>query len=131
MMEPFARDRPWFYAAALYNAVWGTAVVLFPVTLASSVGLDVRDAVALVRVIGMIVGVYAYAYYLLARDPGRYCGFIWIALAGKTLGPIGFVFSAASGVLPWTFGWTCLLNDVIWWPAFWRFAVRHARHPMS
>jgi hypothetical protein len=28
-------------------------------------------------------GVFAYGYYLLACEPQRYCGFIWIALAGK------------------------------------------------
>ena len=70
---------------------------------------------------------YAYGYYLLARDPRRYAGFIWIALAGKTLGPIGFLYSAATGALPWSFGWICLFNDVVWWPVFWRFALAHGR----
>ena len=74
-----------------------------------------------------LVGVYAYGYYLLAREPKRYSGFIWIALAGKTLGPLGFVYSAATGALPWSFGWICVFNDVICWPAFWRFALTHAR----
>jgi hypothetical protein len=39
----------------------------------------------------MLVGIYAFGYYLLARDPERYCGLIWIALAGKMLGPAGFL----------------------------------------
>jgi hypothetical protein len=75
----------------------------------------------------MMVGVYAYGYYLLAREPKRYCGLIWIALAGKTFGPLGFVYSASSGALPWSFGWICVFNDVIWWPVFWPFALKHAR----
>ena len=70
---------------------------------------------------------YAYGYYLLAREPARYSGFIWIALAGKTLGPVGLVYSAATGTLPWSFGWVCVFNDLIWWPPFWRFALAHAR----
>jgi hypothetical protein len=78
---------------------------------------------------GMMVGVYAYGYYLLAREPRRYCGLIWIGLAGKTFGPIGFVYSAATGTLPWTFGWICVFNDLIWWPIFWRFALTYAREP--
>jgi hypothetical protein len=68
-----------------------------------------------------------FARYLLAREPKRYSGLIWIALAGKTFGPLGFVYSASSGALPWSFGWICVFNDVIWWPAFWLFALEHAR----
>ena len=66
--------------------------------------------VPFVQVTAMMVGVYAIGYYLMARDPIRYCGFIWIALAGKTLGPLGFVYYASTGVLPWEFGWTCVFN---------------------
>ena len=120
----------WFYAAAIYNAAWAVLVMAVPVPLTRLIGIDSTAFVPFVQVIGMMVGVYAYGYYLLARDPIRYCGFIWIAIAGKTLGPIGFVYSAASGVLPWSFGWTCLFNDVIWWPAFWSFALRYGRHPL-
>ena len=117
MTDEFRRYRRWFYAAAIYNAAWGSAVVLFPSAAAArSADIDATDAVPLVQVIGMMVGVYAYGYYLLARDPQRYCGFIWIALAGKTLGPLGFVYSASTGALPWSFGWICVFNDLIWWP---------------
>jgi small multidrug resistance pump len=126
--DPFRLYRRWFYAAAIYNAVWGIAVVVFPGTLARITGIDATDALPLVQVIGMMVGVYAYGYSLLARDPTRYCGFIWIGLAGKTFGPLGFAYSAATGALPWAFGWICLFNDVIWWPVFWRFALEHARN---
>ena len=130
-MDEFRHYRRWFYAAAIYNAVWGSAVVLFPATVLWIAGLTGTSAVVpLVQVMGMMVGVFAYGYYLLARDPMRYCGFIWIALAGKTLGPLGFVYSAATGTLPWSFGWICLFNDLIWWPAFWSFALKHAREPV-
>jgi len=123
--------RRWFYAAAVYNAMWGAAVVLFPGTLLQIAGVNATGALPLVQVVGMMVGVYAYGYYLLARDPKRYCGLIWIALAGKTFGPVGFVYSAATGALPWSFGWICVFNDVIWWPVFWRFAIQHAREPAA
>ena len=123
MTDAVRQYRLWFYAAAVYNVVWGSAVILFSRLLLGIAGVDAPGAVPLVQVIGMMVGVFAYGYYLLAREPARYYGFIWIALAGKTLGPLGFFYSAATGTLPWTFGWICLFNDVIWWPAFWRFAL--------
>ena len=132
MIESLRWYRRWFYAAALYNATWAIAVTAFPSQLLQVIGVDVESSmVPFVQVIGMMVGVYAIGYYLLARDPQRYCGFIWIALTGKTLGPLGFIYYASTGVLPWTFGWTCVFNDLIWWPAFWSFALRFARHPLA
>jgi small multidrug resistance pump len=125
--DAFRVYRRWFYAAAFYNAVWGIAVVIFPRALLRSAGITDPGAVPLVQVIGMMVGVYAYGYYLLARQPQRYAGLIWIGLAGKTLGPLGYVYSAATGSLPWTFGWVILFNDLIWWPILWRFALRYGR----
>ena len=127
MPDEFRRYRPWFYAAAAYNVLWGTAVVIAPSPLLAVAGIDDGRAAPLAQVIGMMVGVYAYGYYLLARAPRRYAGLIWIALAGKTLGPLGFLFSFATGALPWHFVWVCVFNDVLWWPAFWSFALKYAR----
>ncbi len=130
MHDRFRAYRPWFYAAAAYNLLWGAAVVIYPRGLLGLAGVSDPRAVPLAQVIGMMVGVYAYGYYLLARAPQRYAAFIWIGLAGKTLGPVGFLYSAATGALPWTFAWVCLFNDVIWWPAFWSFALKNARGAM-
>lgn len=127
MTDRLGLYRAWFYAAAVYNLAWGAAVIAFPVPLSRLVGLEVATVIPLVQVIGMMVGVYAIGYYLLAREPLRYAGLIWVALAGKTLGPVGFVYYAIAGTLPWTFGWTCVFNDIIWWPVFWSFALRYGR----
>ena len=131
MTDPLRGYRIWFGAAALYNVVWALLVIAFAQPLMLIVGIDAGPAgVPFVQVMAMMVGVYAIGYYLMARDPIRYCGFIWIALAGKTLWPLGFLYYAGTGVLPWTFGWTCVFNDIIWWPVFWRFALQHARRPV-
>ena len=127
MRDEFRLYRHWFYAAAIYNLVWGALVVVFPAAFLRVSGMAGVTALPLVQVIGMMVGVYAYGYYLLARDPARYARLIWIGLAGKTFGPVGFFYSAATGSLPWSFAWVILFNDLIWWPVFWRFALTHAR----
>lgn len=123
--------RVWFYAAAVYNLVWGLAAALFPLQVATVGGLGHTSHLQLVQVIGMMVGVYGLGYYFLARDPARYSGFIWIGLLGKVLGPLGFFSNAIQGGLPWDFGWIVLFNDIIWWPVFFMFALRYARHPLS
>lgn len=127
--DPYRRYRPWFYAAAIYNLAWGAVVSLFPNALFRLAGMEPSNYPALVQCLGMVVGVYAPAYYLVARDPARYGPFIWIGLLGKTLGPVGFLVSALRGDLPWAFGVTILTNDLIWWPVFWRFSLRIAREP--
>jgi hypothetical protein len=119
--------RIWFQAAAFYNLLWGGLVVFFPVEFCRLLGLGRPEHPALVQVLGMVVGVFAFGYYLLAKDPVRYGPIVWIGLAGKVFGPIGFLIAALRGELPWSFGWTILTNDLIWWPAFWTFALRYGR----
>lgn len=121
--------RRWFYAAAIYNVVWGVSVILFPDFPLVVVGLAPSNYPSLFQAIGMMVMVYGLGYYYLARDPQRYAAFIWIGLLGKTFGPIGFVYALATGQLPLQFGWTIVTNDLVWLPVFYSFAFRHAPKP--
>ena len=114
---PLARYRPWFYAAALYNLFWGAINILFPRLLFDLVGIPLASA-PLWQVTAMIVMIYAPAYWWAARYPERHPHLIVIGLLGKILGPIGFVWAAATHQLPLAFGLTILTNDLIWWPAF-------------
>jgi small multidrug resistance pump len=116
--DAFARYRPWFYAATLYNLVWGLITILFPRFFFELVGMTPLNYVAVWQVVGMFVLVFAPAYWWAARHPGRHRHLILIGLLGKLLGPIGFVWSLTIGQLPLVFGWTILTNDLIWWPAF-------------
>jgi hypothetical protein len=85
------------------------------------------EYLALWQVVGMLVAVYAPAYWWVARFPSRHRHLVIIGLLGKLLGPIGFAWSAASGQLPLAFGLTILTNDLIWWPAFALFLRDAAR----
>lgn len=108
----------WFYAAALYNFVWGTVNILFPTLLWDTLGLDQPSYLPLWQVVGMFVLVYAPAYYWAGRHPDKYGHFILIGLLGKLFGPIGFVYSALTGQFPLLFGVTIITNDLIWWIPF-------------
>lgn len=90
-------------AAAVYNALWGLGVV----GLASPVAW---------KCVGMLVACYAPGYWWASRRPLP--EIVAIGLLGKILGPIGFVWAAATGRLPLAFGFVILANDVVWWPAF-------------
>ncbi len=125
--DSLTRYRPWFYAAAIYNLVWGAAMSLFPNAFFRLVRMEPPNYLALWQVVGMFVLCYAPAYWWVARHPSRHRHMIVIGLLGKVLGPIGFVWSAANGKLPWAFGLTILTNDLIWWPSFISYLRQAAR----
>jgi small multidrug resistance pump len=112
---------PWFYAAAAYNLVWGAANILFPNLLFDLIGMPRPSNPALWQVVGMFVLVYAPAYWWAARNPAAHRHLVVIALLGKLLGPLGFVWALASEQLPAAFFFVILTNDLIWWPAFFGF----------
>ncbi len=123
-MDNFDAFKPWFYAAAVYNAIWGTLASLFPDALFRMLGMPPLNYPSMFQCIGMMVGVYAIAYWLIARDPVRFGPLVYVGLLGKVLGPVGFVWSALQHQLPWSFGWINVFNDLVWLPAFVLFAVK-------
>lgn len=68
--------------------------------------------------VGMVVGVYGVGYAIAATNPARHWPIILVGLLGKVLGPIGFLFAAVRGDLPWRFGLLNVANDLIWWAPF-------------
>src|SRR5687768_2754291 len=107
-----------FYAAAVYNIVWGTAVILFPSAPFRWAGMAEPNYPELWQCLGMFVLVYAPGYYFLARDPVRYAPFALVGLLGKICGPIGWWWAWHNGRLPGVSGLTILANDLVWWPFF-------------
>jgi small multidrug resistance pump len=113
-----ARYRPWFFAAAFYNLIWGSVNVFFPNFAFDLIGIPRPVDVALWQVVAMFVLVYAPAYWWAARYPSRHPHLILIGLLGKLFGPIGYLWSAIAGSLPVAFGWIILTNDLLWWIPF-------------
>jgi len=122
------RYRPWFYAAAAYNLVWGAANIAFPQAYFDLVNIDPPRYAAIWQVVAMFVLVYAPAYWWAARDPLRHRQLIVIGLLGKILGPLGFIWAIAVDDLPASFGWTLITNDAVWWLPFGLFLRDASRH---
>jgi small multidrug resistance pump len=124
--DPLRRFSGWFYAAAAYNLAWGGLCAVAPATIVRPLGVGHDDLVAW-QVVGMLVLVYAPAYCWVARRPSRHPHLVAVALLGKALGLIGFVWATATGTLPLAFGLTIATNDVVWLVPFFlylRAAVR-------
>jgi hypothetical protein len=122
-VDSLNKYRKWFYAAAVYNAIWGTIASLAPNWWFTSLGMEAPNYPMLFQCIGMIVGVYAIGYWLIAINPKRFGAFVYVGLLGKIFGPLGFIYSALIGKLPWAFGWINITNDLIWLPAFIGFSI--------
>jgi small multidrug resistance pump len=118
--------RPWFYAAAVYNLIWGSWVILAPRAFFDLIGVAPPSILPIWQVVGMFVLLWAPAYWWAARYPERHSDLILIAMAGKILGPIGFAIGLIQGSLPLVFGLTIVTNDLIWWPAFTTYLRRAA-----
>jgi hypothetical protein len=99
--------------AAIYNAVWGVVISLYPQIILFGYP-STNFTLILLRCIGMLVGTYAIAYYFASRDPVRYWPLILVGFIGKVLGPVGAAYYIVSGQLTLRFLYLNLLNDFIW-----------------
>jgi peroxiredoxin len=66
----------------------------------------------------MIVGVYGVGSLIAATDPLRHWPIVLVGLLGKLFGPVGFIYHAITGSLPWQWGGIIIFNDLIWWLPF-------------
>lgn len=105
-------------AAALYNLLWGAWVVLFPNHWFDITGIEHPNYPGIWQCVGMIVGVYGIGYWFAANNFVTHWPVILVGFLGKIFGPIGFLQSALTGALPWSWGMMIVTNDLIWWIPF-------------
>ena len=131
MLTSFALLPSWvpvvLRAAAIYNLAWGLVVVLFPRAPFGWLGLEPPNYPSIVQCLGMVIGVYGIGYWIAARDAVTHWPIVLVGLLGKTFGPIGFVYTACRGELPWKMGVTILANDIAWWLPFSAILIHAAR----
>jgi hypothetical protein len=108
----------WLKAAAVYNAAWGATNVVWPRQALRVLGVTEPEPPFAWQTVGMMVGSYAPAYWWASRDPLARAPLVAVGLAGKILGPIGFLWAVKTKRLPLRFGLTIVANDLLWWPAF-------------
>jgi hypothetical protein len=104
--------------AAIYNLLWGAWVILLPNQLFDWTHIDRPNYPGIWQCVGMIVGVYGIGYWIAGSDFRRHWPIVLVGFLGKIFGPIGFIQSAITGALPWSWGWTIVTNDLIWWIPF-------------
>ncbi len=104
--------------AGIYNLLFGLWVIGWPDGWFALSGMQSPRYPFLWQCIGMIVGVYGVGYLAASTAPLRHWPIVLVGLLGKVFGPIGFVWAAWQGDLPWQAGWMIVFNDLIWWVPF-------------
>jgi len=116
-----------FRVAAVYNICWGLRVVLFPNLLFKLWGVPPINYPFIMSGLGMCIGLFGYGYWVVSRDLRSYPQLVIIGFLGKTLGPIGWVWTVFTTELPLRSMWTNVFNDLIWLPFFVTYFVWYRR----
>lgn len=107
-----------FAIAGAYNLGWGAYSMADPQWLFRYAGMAPANYPQIFACLGMVIGVYGFLYWQVARDPERGFAIAAVGLLGKILGPIGLAQLIASGVWPMKTIVLCITNDFIWWVPF-------------
>ena len=116
-----------FAAAAAYNILFGLWASLFPRAFFDLFEFAPPRYPAIWACLGMVVGLYGVGYAYAAWRLDRAFPFIAIGLAGKILGPIGWVIAVRSGEMPFRTFPLIAFDDLLWWLPFGLFLLEGAR----
>ncbi len=112
-----------FGAAALYNIAFGLWASIAPQAFFDIFHMDPPRYPAVWACLGMVVGLYGAGYAYAAWRLDRAVPFIAIGLAGKILGPIGWVIAVRSHELPFRTFPLIVFDDLMWWLPFAFFLI--------
>ena len=107
-----------FALAAAYNIAFGLWTIVAPNSFFFLFDLQFPRYPAIWSCLGMVVGLYGVGYAYAARRLDRAFPFIAIGLAGKILGPIGWVLAVRNGEWSGRTFPLIVFNDLIWWLPF-------------
>ncbi|HEX8170138.1 MAG TPA: hypothetical protein VF824_06330 [Thermoanaerobaculia bacterium] len=107
-----------FALAGAYNLAWGAYSALDPQWLFRYAHMRPSTYPEIFACLGMVVGIYGFLYWDVARDPEHGWRIAAVGLLGKILGPIGLVRLIATGAWPLKSAILCVTNDFIWWVPF-------------
>ena len=116
-----------FAAAATYNIAFGLWAALFPNAFFDVFDLAAPRYPAIWACLGMVIGLYGLGYAYAAWRIDRAFPFIAIGLAGKILGPIGWLIAVRSHELPFRTFTLIVFDDLLWWLPFGLFLLEGTR----
>ena len=122
-----------FALAGAYNLGWGAYSALDPQWLFRYAGMPLSNHPEVFACLAMVVGIYGFLYWQVARDPEHGAAIAAVGLLGKVLGPIGLAQLIGHAPLAMKSMILCVTNDFIWWIPFvlYLYDCRNARRETS
>lgn len=116
-----------FRLAGIYNIAFGLWAGLFPAAFFELFAMDAPRYPQIWQCLGMVIGLYGILYWYAGSRLDRAFPIIAIGLAGKVLGPIGFLHATLTSDWPVRAFPLIITNDLIWWIPFGGFVIGHLR----
>ena len=88
------------------------------------IGMTKPDINFPLQLVGILVALFGWGYYLVARDPIRNRNVLMLGLWSKALGSVLGTYYILIGRLPWTFFFVFLFADIVYLPPFWAILKR-------
>ncbi len=107
-----------FALAGAYNLAWGAYSAYDPQWLFRFAGMPLSNTPEIFACLAMVVGIYGFLYWQVARDPEHGAPIAAVGLLGKVLGPIGLAQLITTGAWPLKSIVLCVTNDFVWWIPF-------------
>ncbi len=107
-----------FGLAAAYNVGLGLWAIVQPHAFFDLFQLAPPRYPSIWSTLGMVLGLYGVGYAYAAVHLDRARPFVAIGLAGKILGPIGWILAVQAGELPVRTVGLILFDDIAWWVPF-------------
>jgi hypothetical protein len=115
-----------FAVAALVNLAVGGAMLAAPARVAAQLGIGGPGGGYALAMVGLMIAVFGLGYALVAREPARHRGIVWIGMIGK-LGAAGLAaMQYAAGLIP-TSTFALGMGDVVFAALFALFLWRGPR----
>ena len=116
-----------FSIAAAYNMSFGLWAAIWPLSFFELFEMAPPRYPGIWACLGMVVGLYGLLYALAARRLDIARPLIAIGLAGKVLGPVGWLMIVGRGEWPLRTFTLVTFNDLIWWAPFALFLLEGTR----
>jgi hypothetical protein len=117
-----------FRIAAVYNIAWGVTVSLFPNLFFDIFHIERINYPFVMSGLGMCIGLYGYGYWVVSCDLRKHPELVILGFLGKTIGPVGWLWTVLTTPLPLRTMWTNVFNDLIWIPFFIAYFIWYRRH---
>ncbi|MGC6463969.1 MAG: hypothetical protein ACON5N_00085 [Akkermansiaceae bacterium] len=104
--------------AGIYNILYALWIFGWPTAWFDLVGMNVPEPLFIWQGVGMLIGVWGVGYLAASMAPIRHWPIVLVGFLAKLFAACGFVYFASMGEVPWSVGWSVLINDVLWLPPF-------------